>query len=161
MTDFASADCGIRQLYARYVDAVWRKDADAFADCFADEAEWKIARMQLRGREEIRAAIAKLLAKYERVLMTLHTPLLDVEQKTATGRLFCVEYGKLLDGTSAMTVGVYYDRYVENGGRWRFTWRHYALHYRGPTDFSAKLFSSRDYGPFPAMPGPDEATISS
>ena len=26
MTDFVAADCGIRQLHARFVDAVWRPD---------------------------------------------------------------------------------------------------------------------------------------
>ena len=42
MTDLVVADCAIRQLHARYIDAVWRKDIDAFVDCFAEDAEWKI-----------------------------------------------------------------------------------------------------------------------
>ena len=43
MTELYVADSGIRQLYARYIDAVWRKDADAFGKCFAENGEWKIS----------------------------------------------------------------------------------------------------------------------
>ena len=53
MNDFLAAESAIQQLHARYIDAVWRKDADAFADCFAKDAEWKIAGMHMRGRTEI------------------------------------------------------------------------------------------------------------
>ena len=59
MTELYVADSGIRQLYARYIDAVWRKDADAFGKCFAENAEWKIAGMHMRGRAEISGAIAR------------------------------------------------------------------------------------------------------
>ena len=61
MTDVLIADYAIRQLHGRYVDATWRKDAAAFADCFAEDAEWKIAGMHLRGRAEIGATIQQVL----------------------------------------------------------------------------------------------------
>jgi len=160
MTEFVIADCGIRQLHARYIDAVWRKDIDAFGDCFAEDAEWKIAAMHMRGRAQIAATIARLLATCERVLMTPSAPVLEVGQGRATGRVHCVEYAKMMDGTSAMTIGIYYDRYLEEKDRWRFAWRHWALHYRGPADLSAQLIKSPDYGPFPQMPGPDEPTLT-
>jgi ketosteroid isomerase-like protein len=53
MSDFVSAEIGIPQLHARYVDAVWRRDFKAFADCFAEDAEWRIAGLILRTRKEI------------------------------------------------------------------------------------------------------------
>ena len=53
MTDFLAAESGIRQLHARYLDAVWRKDFDAFGDCFAENAEWRIGGKILRGRDHV------------------------------------------------------------------------------------------------------------
>ncbi len=160
MTEFMAADSGIRQLHARFIDAVWRKDADAFADCFAEDGEWKIAGMHMRGRAEIGSRFAKLLTVCERVLMILGTPILEVGQGTATGRIYSTEFAKLADGGSAMTIGVYYDRYVQEGERWRFQWRHWSLQYRGPTDLSAPFVDCPDYGPPPGMPGPDEPTFT-
>lgn len=160
MMDFVLADSGIRQLHARFVDAVWRKDIDGFADCFAEQGEWKIAGLHMRGRKEIAATSARLLGACEHVLLTLGMPILEVQGKTATGRIYCLEFAKLLDGSSAMTIGIYYDRYIEESGRWRFQWRHWTVHYRGPTDLSAQFVNSPDYGPFPNMPGPDEPTFT-
>ena len=160
MTDFMAADCGIRQLHARCLDAVWRKDADAFAACFAEDGEWKIAGIHMRGREEIRSTFAKLLGACERVQLILGPPLLDVGNGVATGRVQCTELAKMADGSSAMTLGVYYDRYVEAGGQWLFRWRHWGLHYRGPSDLSAAFVDCPDYGPFPGMPGADEPTLT-
>ena len=160
MTDFLLADSGIRQLHARFCDAVWRQDAEAFANCFAENGEWKIAGMHICGRAEIGSLIAKFLAACERVLVMPSIPLLEVGDGSATGRLHLLEFAKMRDGSSALTVGVYYDRYVEEGGAWRFQWRHFALHYRGPTDLSETLVESPDYGPPPALPGTDEPTFT-
>ncbi len=116
MTEFVIAEYGIRQLHARFADAVWRKDAEAYADCFAEDAEWKIATMHIRGRADIGGTFAKLLAACARVQIIAGTPLLEIGQGTATGRIQITELAKMADGSSAMTLGVYYDRYVEDGG---------------------------------------------
>jgi uncharacterized protein (TIGR02246 family) len=158
MTDFLIADGAIRQLHARYVDAVWRKDFAAFADCFAADAEWKIAGLHIRGRIQIESQFEKFIAPSERVLMFLGMPILEVGNGTAIGRIHVTEYVKLREGRAARTIGVYYDRYVDEGDRWRFRSRHWNLHYRGPPDFSAPFYDCEDYGPPPGMPGPDATT---
>lgn len=160
MTDFVVAECGIRQLHARFIDAVFRKDATAFADCFAENAEWKIAGLHIRSRTEIGGLFGKLMGICARVQLIAGTPILEVGQGVATGRINVTELAKMTDGSSALTIGVYYDRYVEEAGRWRFQWRHFSLHYRGPSDLSAPLVESPDYGPFPGMPGADEPTLT-
>lgn len=160
MSEFIAADCAIRQLHARFADAVWRKDAEAFAQCFAEDAEWKIAGQHFRGRAEIGATIGKLLAACARVRILAATPILEVGQGAATGRFPMTELARMSDGSSALTLGVYHDRYVEQGQRWLFQWRHFSLHYRGPVDLSADLVDSPDYGPFPGMPGADEPTLT-
>lgn len=158
MTDFLVADGAIRQLHARYVDAVWRKDFATFTDCFAAEAEWKIAGMHIRGRVQIGSQFEKFIAPSERVLMLLGMPILEVGNGTASGRIHVTEYVKLTDGRAARTIGVYYDRYVDEGDRWRFRLRHWSLYYRGPPDLSAPFHECEEYGPPPGMPGPDPTT---
>lgn len=160
MTDILLADYGIRQLHSRYVDAVWRQDSAAFADCFSKNGEWKIATLHMRGREEIGGTFGKLLGVCERVQLILGIPLLDIGEGTATGRIHVTELAKMKDGTSAITIGIYYDRYVEEDGAWRFSWRHWGLHYRGPFDLSEDFTECPDYGPPPGLPGFDEPTYT-
>jgi hypothetical protein len=154
------AEYGIRQLHARFIDAVWRKDAEAFGDCFSQAGEWKIAGMHIKGRADIAAKFALLLGACAKVQIIAATPLLDFGHGGISGRVSVTELAKMADGSSAMTLGIYYDRYVEEAGLWRFSWRHWGLHYRGPIDLSAALVECPDYGPSPAMPDADEPTYT-
>ena len=156
--EFLIAESAIRQLYARYNDALWRKDSDAFVDCFAAGAVWKIAGLTICGSAEIRSLFEKYMAAYHKVMMFTGIPVLDVGMGTATGRVPITEYSKLPDGQAIRTLGIYYDRYVEEAGRWRFSWRHFNLYYYGPPDFSEPYYECREYGPPPAIPGPNDPT---
>jgi len=49
MTTLAEAQAGVRDLHARYTDATFRKDFDAFAGCFAEDAQWRISGRVFRG----------------------------------------------------------------------------------------------------------------
>jgi hypothetical protein len=160
MSEFLQIECGIRQLHARFVDAVWRKDAGAFAHCFASDGEWKIAGMHFRGRAEIETMFGKLLGVCERVMLIPGPPVLDVSGSEVTGRIPITELAKIGDGSSALTLGIYYDRYVEEGGQWCFRWRHWGLHYRGPLDLSAEFLPTPDYGAPPSLPDADEPTFT-
>lgn len=159
MDQFVLADCGIRQLYARFVDAVWRQDADVFSNCFAEDGEWKIAGMNMRGREEIAAGCNNLLGRCERIHLLVGPPILEVDGNTAIGRLNMTEFAKIKDGTTAMTIGYYHDRYVETGGQWYFQSRHWSMKYRGTPDLMGVFYDTLDYGAFPARPDPDEETF--
>lgn len=137
------ADFAIRQLHARFNDAAWRKDAASFAGCFAEDGEWHIAGMHLRGRDEIGATFAKLIGYCERSLMLSGTPALNISPQQATGRTYVTEYMKKSDGTPLRTIGIYEDDYVGNGSHWVFRSRTWILCYRGPPDLS---------GPFTDIP---------
>ena len=160
MTDLIIADVGTRQLYARFTDAVWRQDAQSGIDCFTDSAEWKLAGFHLRGHDEIGGAFTRLLSACARIVLIHGTPILELDDGGASGRVLVTELTQMADGSSAMTVGVYYDRYVQQADRWRFQQRHFGLHYRGPIDFSAELVESPEFGPPPGMPPADEPTVT-
>ena len=53
-------------------------------------------------------------------------------------------------------IGIYYDRCVEQDGRWRFAWHHYQSYYNGPGDLSGNFRPMIDYGAPFDMPAPDE-----
>ena len=159
MTDILRADFGVRQLHGCFMDAVWRQDAASFADCFAKDGEWKIAGMHLRGRDEIGDACGKLLGRCEKIQLITLPAMIEAGEGAGLGRIHMLEFAKMLDGSSAMTIGVYHDRYVEEDGRWRYAWRHWSFKYRGPADLSAAFVDTPDYGPFPGMPSADEPTF--
>lgn len=152
MTDFIKAESGIRQLYSRCIDAVWRKDTAAFVDCFTEQGEWKIAGHHFRGRTEIGNAFEEFLNPNERVLMIFGTPFLQVESGIAQGRTYVTEMIKRKDKMNASTIGTYYEHFVQQEDRWRFQSRFFSLHYYGPADLSAPLYETPDFGPPPGMP---------
>lgn len=160
MNDFLEADAGIRQLYARFNDAVWRQDATSGVDCFSEDAEWKLAGFHLQGHEEIEGAFTKLLSACARIVLLHGTPVLTMDGEQVNGRLLVTELTQMADGSSAMTIGVYYDHYLQQDDRWRFRRRHFGLHYRGPIDFSAELVDSPEFGAPPGMPATDEPTVT-
>lgn len=155
---FLLAESGIRQLYGRYADAVWRKDGAAFAECFIEDAVWKIAGRTLRGRAEISSSFEMSLVPSVRVMMWTGVPVIDVGVGTATGRTQVTELIKRKDGTSKRTLAIYYDRFAQADGVWRFQWHHFNLYYLGAPDLSDSYLECLEYGPPPAMPGPDDPT---
>jgi ketosteroid isomerase-like protein len=159
MTDFVAAEAAIRQLHARYTDAVWRKDYDAFGDCFTQDAEWRIGGMILRTRAGIVAQARQLFPRYRRILMNFRIPVLEVGEGTATGRTYVSEQSVFTDGRPYAPIGTYYERFVDEGDRWRFAWRLFQTQYSGPPDLSGHFFDNPDYGPPPAMPPLDAEAI--
>jgi ketosteroid isomerase-like protein len=157
MTDFIVAESGIRQLHARYIDAVWRKDVVAYADCWAEDAHWKIIGMEKHGRAAITETFAAVMESFERVIQFFHPPILEVGDGTALGRTYVTEQNRYKDGRTGSTIGIYYERYVDEGDRWRFSWRHFDLFYIGPPDISGPFFPIPAIGPHPELPDPGRA----
>ncbi len=158
MDEFTVAAVSVQQLHARFVDAVFRQDIDAFAACFAKDGVWKIAGMDLAGREAIHAAAGNLLGRCEKIQLIAQMPILEVDGITAQGRQQITELAKMPDGAGFITFGVYHDRYLFEDGRWRFARRHWAFKYRGPFDLSAGFVATPDYDQFPNGPADDEET---
>ena len=155
---FIEAEAGIRQLHARYTDAVWRQDFDAFADCFTADGEWRISGRIFHGREEIREMISLILGNFIRVLISFRTPIVDVRDGQVTARTYVDEHCAWKNGNTNISIGRYYEHFAREGDRWRFKWRLFELHYRGPADLSGTFFEHPDYGPPPAMPPLDAQT---
>ena len=163
MSDLVEVECAIRQLHARYCDAVWRQDAAAFAQCFADDAVWRVGGVELTGRAGIAAGFAGFMGTIERTLMTFRTPIVTLgdEPGTASARTYVTEQNKYADGSAACSIGIYYERFVRcDGGTWRFAWRHWQMYYHGPADLSGPIHPAAEFGPPPGMPGPADRALA-
>ena len=156
--EFLLAESGIRQLYGRYADAVWRQDSEAFAECFTPDAVWKIAGRQVQGRADIAALFEASVAPSERVMFWSAVQAIQLCEGGATGRAQVTELIKRKDGQGLRTLGMYYERFAEQDGAWRLSWHHFDLHYLGAPDLSDAIYDAPDYGPAPAMPGPGDPT---
>jgi hypothetical protein len=147
MIDLPLAEFGIRQLHGRYIDATWRRDPAAFGACFTEDAHWHIAGFHFAGRPEIEAGFERLMVPSKRVLMFIGTPVLEIGEGGAAGRVYVTEYQKRRDDTAGRTLGCYDDHYVGEGQHWRFRSRRWHLLYRGPADFSDPFLDGPDAGP--------------
>jgi ketosteroid isomerase-like protein len=159
MTNALVAEAAIRDLYARYTDAIFRKDADAFGDLFIEDAEWRISGLLMRGRAEIVERIKAVFPNYRRILMHFHYPMIELSGGTANVRIYVRELSAFQDGRPFGPIGTYFDRCVEEGGRWRFAWRLFQTQYAGPPDMTGQFFDNPDFGPPPAMPPLDTMAI--
>lgn len=151
--DLIAADFGIRQLHARFADAVWRQDADSVTACFVSDGQWSIAGMQFNGHAEIGEACNKLLGRCERIHLQTEQPILHADGEDVLGRLSMTEFAWMPDGTQFFTVGTYHDRYGVEATEWRFRERVWNLKYRGPIDLSAPLSEQGNLGRFAETTG--------
>jgi hypothetical protein len=155
MSEYHVAECMIRQLHARYTDAVWRKDIAAFADCFADDCEWRIMGRVMTGRAQASEFMNGIFARLERILITIRTPVLDIGDGIASGRSYFTELSVGPDGSHLAPIGSYYERFVDQGDRWRFSWRLFQLEYFEISQHGGTVFNNPDWGAPPAMPPRD------
>ncbi|PEQ13092.1 hypothetical protein B2G71_09745 [Novosphingobium sp. PC22D] len=152
MLEFLMAEAGVRDLHQRYTDAVWRRDFDAFANCFAEDAEWRISGMALRGRQQIRETFERIMEKMGRVLISFRAPILHEVDGAYCARTYIDERCAWKNGDTNIALGCYYDRFVEIDGHWFFQWRLFQQLYRGAPDMTGTFLDFDDYGAPPAMP---------
>ena len=155
MIDEVRGEAGIRQLHARYADAVFRKDFAAFGDCFTADAVWILGAHKLHGRRECVAFLEDRIRDSHWVLLTFHTPILQFAAGSAQGRTYVTEQKAYRNAPASHNMATYYERFVEQSGAWRRAWAFFQLHYMGPGNLSGTFFQSADYGPPPGMPAPE------
>ena len=155
--DFLLAEAAIRQLYSRYADAVWRKDRDALAACFTEDATWKIAGQTLVGHQAIGDFFEASVGASQKVMFWWGHPVLDISGDEGTGRLQVTELIKR-DEVELRSLAIYYERYRRVEGNWLLSFHHFNMHYLGPPDLTGDLYDCLEYGPPPGFPGPDDPT---
>lgn len=153
MHDPIAIEFAVRQLHARYIDAVWRKDVTAFGECFARDSEWRLSGVVVQGRPAIMDFMSAAFTKYRRILLTLRTPIIDIAADgEVTARTYMSELSLLANGQAYGPLGTYYERFAFEDGAWRFAWRLFLADYIGPPDLLGTFYDNPDFGAPPAMP---------
>ena len=129
----------LRDLMARYVDAVNRSDGDAWIATWADNAEWNLLGMPVTGKDNILALWQQMMSSFEFALMLPSSCLFDVNGDTATGHWYLHEYSRDKEGTGTTMLSRYLDSYSRRDGQWLFQTREYSFIYNGPADMSGSF----------------------
>jgi uncharacterized protein (TIGR02246 family) len=107
----------IEALRGEFTDASMMRDWDRFASLFTHDGAWRIpdGNVELVGREEIRAGIARLRGLWDSLaqttVQTTHAGTIQLAGDTAVGCAYLAEFGRLRDGSSYLGCAVDHDRY--------------------------------------------------
>jgi len=137
----------IQRLVTEYADAVCRRDEVAWSATWSRECHWELSGGRSSdGREATVQLWRDAIARYPWVAQVVTGCLVDIDSEVeAHGTCYILELNHLLDGSGALHLGHYTDRYLKTDGMWQFSERRLHLIYRGPLDPGAVL-------PLPLIP---------
>lgn len=125
----AATEAALRQLLARYSDAVIRHDADTWIDTWVDDGRWSMQPgTWIEGATAIRSTWEQAMKGFAWVVHTPGVCVFEVDEHegTATGRVTIEERFGRTKGAQVVQGGIlatYTDAYRRVDGRWRFASR--------------------------------------
>ncbi len=138
-TDRLADELELRNLVARYADAVNRRAADDWAATWAEEGVWHLFGRDVEGRTAVVETWLGAMGFFASVVQLIHSGTLEIDGDRATGRWYLSEVGQTAKGDRIFTVGVYHDECERKDGRWLFTRRRFDALYQGPPDLSGPM----------------------
>ncbi|MCP3986513.1 MAG: nuclear transport factor 2 family protein [bacterium] len=132
-------ELAIRNLVARYADAVTRDDGDCWTATWTENGSWHILGQMAQGRSELNTLRRNMMSGFESVVQLPSTGQVSVEAETGHGRWTITEHARLAGGGALSTLGIYDDRYLCEGGVWYFAERRFHALYIGPADLSGSF----------------------
>ena len=130
-------EAAIRDLLARYSDAISRRDYKAWGDCWAEDAVWELG-PPINGRHEGREAIVKegsmTVDSLEVFVQMIHNVVISVDGDRGRTRATYHEFARAGDGPAPFPAIADYALYEDEvrrdaDDRWRFVRRRYAVVY--------------------------------
>jgi ketosteroid isomerase-like protein len=129
-------EIALRNLMAKYTDAVNRYDADSWISCWAKEAVWNLMGTPVEGQQAILGLWQQMMSGFEFALMLPNSCHFEVSGDTAIGRWYLHEYTRDKEGNTSTMLSTYLDEYVRTTGKWLYQKREYSFIYNGPADLS-------------------------
>lgn len=118
----------VRDLVARFSDAVNRRDPAAAGALFAEDGTWHVPGMDVQhGPDAVAAQLQGLLDGMTSLVQLVHSGTVDVDGDRASARWYLSEHGVTTDGTPVTFVGCYDDVAERGAGAWRFAERRFAF----------------------------------
>ena len=132
-------ELALRNLMARYVDAVNRYDGDAWAATWAEDATWNLLGTDVQGRDNIVGLWQQMMESFDFALMLPSTCLFEVSGDKASGHWYLHEHTRNNEGERATILSRYMDTYTRVNGEWLYQSRQYEIMYQGPADLSGQF----------------------
>ena len=115
----------IRERIDAYCDAVFRRDADDWIACWAEDAVWKLPSLEVSGHEAMRPAWINAMSAYKFTGFFGNPGHIVVDGDTAEARTYTTEHLEKTDGSFMRIYGAYDDKLVKRDGTWVFKTRTY------------------------------------
>jgi hypothetical protein len=124
----------IRELADRYTMGITRRDWDAVAACFHENARWGASLgMDFQGRQAILDGIRPGVEAMDFLVQMQHACVIEnLTADRATVRNVHNEVGRMPGGGGLFLLGVYSDVVVKVDGAWVFEDRYFQAHYVDP-----------------------------
>ena len=129
-------DLALRNLMARYIDAVNRGDGDAWITTWAEDASWQLLGNTVTGRDSILALWQQMMSGFEFAVMMPGSSLFEIAGDSATGHWYLQEFTRDLEGNTGIALSRYQDSYRKIDGEWLYQSRQFTFIYMGPADLS-------------------------
>lgn len=120
-------ELAIRTLIEAYSDAVFRRDADAWAATWAEDAVWVLMGNEVKGRATILATWKAAMAGFSFVGFFAVPGVIKVEGARAEARVYVHEVLVETGGRKRRVVGAYDDTFARTAAGWRFARRSYRI----------------------------------
>ena len=108
-------ELALRNLMSRYIDAVARRDGDAWAATWCEDATWSFPGSEVSGRASILALWRQMMEGFDFALMMPSSCLFEIDGDTASGHWYIQEHTRDREGNCAMLLSRYRDRYRTPG----------------------------------------------
>jgi hypothetical protein len=132
---------------------MWRQDLAAFGDCFTTDCQWVTTSSVLNGRAGILEGMGAMLGRFIRMFVRVGNAAIAIEKDgTILSKAFLTEQATFKDGSTYGAIGIYHERFVNQGDRLRVKWRMSQLQYSGPPDMSGTHADFPQWGLPPDMP---------
>ncbi len=121
----AATDAALRQLVARYCDAVVRRDSEAFASAWTEDGVWDRGGQPATGRQQIHDAFTAVVRPLTWIVQSPAVCVFEVDEASGTGSgrvTFDERFQRRRGGPGAL-LGTYHDEYRRDAGQWRFARR--------------------------------------
>lgn len=128
-------ELAIRDLVARYGDAVCRRDETAWAQTWDSDCTWDLGGGRVtRGRDDTVQLWRTSLQKYSWVAQLPSSGFISEDDSGVHGSWYLLELNHRADGSGVMHLCHYTDDYVHSDSGWRFAARTLHVIYRGALD---------------------------
>jgi SnoaL-like domain len=134
----AEDELAVRNLVARYCDAVCRRNPTAWAATWTPDCSWDLGGGRVvTGRKAALELWTSAISRYPWVAQLAPTGTVEVTGDTGRGSWWVLELNHLPDGAGALHLGHYDDEYRRTEEGWQFASRRFAMVYRGALDAGA------------------------